>query len=243
MPDESTGTTSDATLDDRNALEHKVVAVIGATGGLGSAICDSLADAGATVVRVNRSGGVDVQLDLRDTSAGDLLVEHVTSAHGRLDGVVVAAGIVAFGDVVDTDDITVEELFLANAMGPLWLARRVEPLLSESEGFFVNVSGVVADTPMAKMVAYSASKAAAAAAFTALGKEWRRRKITVMDAQPPHTETGLADHPLAGSAPKMPEGLRPTTVAERIVAGIVAGERQLSGSDFGDEQSSSESTA
>jgi NAD(P)-dependent dehydrogenase (short-subunit alcohol dehydrogenase family) len=79
------------------------------------------------VVRCNRSGGP--QRCGRSTSAirapATALVEHVTAAHGRLDGVIVAAGIVAFGDLVDTDDVVIEELFLTNALGPMWLAKHV----------------------------------------------------------------------------------------------------------------------
>ena len=165
------------------------------------------------------------------------------SAHHRLDGVVVAAGIVAFGDLVDTDDVTIEELLMTNVMGPLWLAKRVAPMLQESQGFFLNVSGVVAETPMPAMAAYSASKAAASAATLALTKEWRRKKIRVIDARPPHTETGLATRPLDGTAPKMPEGLAPEVVAERIVDAIVNGERELSGSDFGNGQRRPDGTA
>lgn len=221
-------------------LNGQVVAVIGATGGLGTPITEALRARGATVVAVNRSGGADLQLDLRDATAGDTLVDYVKSAHHRLDGVVVAAGIVAFGELLDTDDITVEELLLTNTMGPIWLAKRVAPLLSESQGFFVNISGVVAETPMPGMAAYSASKAAAAAATTALAKEWRRKKIRVLDARPPHTETGLATRPLEGTAPKMPEGLAPAVVAERIVDGILAGERELSGADFGNGERSTD---
>jgi cyclic-di-GMP-binding biofilm dispersal mediator protein len=86
---------------------------------------------------------------------------------------------------------------------------------------------VVATQPVAGMAAYSASKAAAWAAMTAAGRELRRRRIDVIDARPPHTETGLATRPLAGVAPKMPEGLAPASVAARIVAAIVAGERDL----------------
>ena len=105
----------------------QVIAVVGATGGLGRAITEVLRERSATVVTVNRSGGADVQVDLRDSSAGDTLVEYVTAAHHRLDGVIIAAGIVAFGDLVDTDDITLEELLLTNTMGPIWLAKRVAP--------------------------------------------------------------------------------------------------------------------
>ena len=180
----------------------------------------------------SRSGDADVQLDVRDSTAGDELITYVKSAHHRLDGVVIAAGIVAFGDLVDTDDVTIEELLLTNTMGPLWLAKRVAPMLEQSHGFFVNVSGVVAETPMPAMAAYSASKAAASAATLALAKEWRRKKIRVIDARPPHTETGLATRPLEGAAPKMPEGLPPDVVAERIIDAIVSGERELSGADF-----------
>ncbi|MGB3736359.1 MAG: SDR family NAD(P)-dependent oxidoreductase [Ilumatobacter sp.] len=213
-------------------LTGAIVAVVGATGGLGTPIVETLRSRGATVIRAGRSDGVDVTVDLRDSRSGADLATFAVEQHGRLDGVVVAAGIVAFGDLSGTDDVVVEELFLTNSMGPIWLAARVEAALADSAGFFVNVSGVVAETPMPGMVAYSASKAAAAAAMTAVAKEWRRKKITVTDVRPPHTETGLATRPLAGTAPEMPDGLAPAAVAERIVAAIEGGEREVAGSDF-----------
>ena len=215
-------------------LNGAIIAVVGATGGLGRELVTALVARGATVVRCNRSGGPDSDLaiDLRDSRAGDLLVEHVTAAHGRLDGVVVAAGIVAFGDLVDTDDVVIEELFLTNAMGPIWLAKHVAPALRESQGFFVNLSGVVAESPMPGMAAYSASKAAAAAATEAIRREFRRMKVAVIDVRPPHTETGLATRPLAGEAPKMPTGLEPAAVAERVVTAIEQGDTAVASTDF-----------
>ena len=215
-------------------LNETVVAVVGANGGLGREITAALTERGATVVRCTRSGGPDsdVTLDLRDARAGDVLLEHVNATHGRLDGVVVAAGIVAFGDLVDTDDVVIEELFLTNAMGPMWLAKRVAPALQESQGFFVNLSGVVAETPMPGMAAYSASKAAAAAATEAVRREFRRMKVTVIDVRPPHTETGLATRPLAGAAPKMPTGLEPAAVAERVVTAIEQNDTAVASTDF-----------
>jgi short-subunit dehydrogenase len=161
-----------------------------------------------------------------------VLVEYATAAHGRLDGVVVAAGIVAFGDLVDTDDVVIEELFLTNAMGPMWLAKHVAPALQASQGFFVNLSGVVAESPMPGMAAYSASKAAAAAATEAIRREFRRMKVAVIDVRPPHTETGLATRPVAGEAPKMPVGLEPAAVAERIVRAIEQGDTAVASTDF-----------
>jgi cyclic-di-GMP-binding biofilm dispersal mediator protein len=215
------------------SLGGLVIAVVGSNGGLGREIVDGLRRRDAVVVTTSRSGvGADVALDLRDADAGEALVDFVLAAHGRLDGVIVAAGIVAFGDLVDTDDVVVEELFLTNTLGPMWLARRVASTLAETDGFYLVVTGVVAETPPAGMAAYSASKAGLAAGLDALRREFRRRKVRVIDVRPPHTETGLAGRPLAGVAPVMRPGLAPVQVAERIVRAIETGDTVVAPSDF-----------
>ena len=71
------------------------------------------------------------------------------------------------------------------------------------------------------------------AASAALGRELRRRGIRVLDARPPHTETGLATRPIAGTAPRMPTGLDPRVVAGTIVDAIAAGTRELPAEAFG----------
>ncbi len=218
-------------MPDRD-LQKRVVAVVGSTGGLGGALVDVLEQHGATVVRVGHSKPADMTLDLRDSTAGAALVEHCRRVHGRLDGVIVAAGIVAFGNLVDTDDVVMEELFLTNTLGPMWLAKRVAPALQETQGFFVSISGVVAETPMPGMAAYSASKAAVAAAMESIRREFRRSRVHVIDARPPHTETGLATRPLEGTAPKMPLGLTPDVVAERIVVAIERNDSVVGPGDF-----------
>ena len=121
---------------------------------------------------------------------------------------------------------------LTNALGPMWLAKRVAPALEETQGFFVSISGVVAETPMPGMAAYSASKAAVAAAMDSIRREFRRSRVHVIDARPPHTETGLATRPLAGTAPKMPLGLTPEVVAERIVVAIERNDSVVGPGDF-----------
>jgi short-subunit dehydrogenase len=211
-------------------LNDKVVLVVGASGGLGTALVEGLRSRGATVLTAGRRS--NIQIDIRDCDAGDVITEAITTGPGRLDGVINASGVVAFGPLSDTSDVVIEELFMTNVMGPLWMARRVLPLLSESQGFLVMISGLVAETPMPQMVAYSASKAALAGAVTALRREMRRSKVRVIDARPPHTETGLATRPLSGSAPTMAEGLSPTRVAERILTAIESGQDDLGSADF-----------
>lgn len=222
-------------------LTDAVVAVVGASGELGSRIASALAERGAVVIPVGRDRerlsalglGEPLVGDLTDAGSADALLARVRDAHGgRLDGVVLAAGVVAFGPLVETEDAVVEELFLTNVVGPLFLARRVGPLLAESQGFWVSLSAVLAEKPMAGMAAYSATKAALASATAALATEWRRQRVTVTDVRPPHTETGLAERPLAGTAPNLPTGLDPDVVAARVVRAIEQGEREVASTDF-----------
>jgi cyclic-di-GMP-binding biofilm dispersal mediator protein len=223
-------------------LQGAVVAVVGASGGLGSAVCAELTARDATVVacgpHVERivaagvtSAGV-VELDIRDPSAGDVLAAALADLGGRLDGLVNVAGVVVFGDLVDTDDAIIEELFLTDVIGPLWLLKRVVPLLAESKGFVAQLSAVVGEQPMAGMAAYSSAKAALTAADTALARELRRKGITVCDVRPPHTETGLAGRPIAGEAPRLKEGLSPSSVATLVVDAIAAGATDVPAATF-----------
>ncbi|MDP4715540.1 MAG: SDR family NAD(P)-dependent oxidoreductase [Candidatus Nanopelagicales bacterium] len=86
--------------------------------------------------------------------------------------------------------------------------------------------------PQPGMAVYSASKAALAAYDAAAARELRREGIRLIDARPPHTETGLADRPLAGTAPRLPTGLAADAVAQRIVDAIHLGEKDLPSSAF-----------
>jgi short-subunit dehydrogenase len=223
-------------------LDGAVVAVVGASGALGSLVARGAAARGARLVLVGRDEGrlravvegADVVVgDLGDATLGERVVDVARGRHGRLDGVVNAAGVVAFGSLADTDDAVVEELFLTNVVGPLFLARRVLPALQESGGFLVNLSAVVAEHPMAGMAAYSASKAALTAADRALARELRRVGVDVVDVRPPHTETGLAARPLGGQAPRLPTGLEPSVVAEAVLDAVEAGRGELASDAFG----------
>ncbi|MDA2991230.1 MAG: SDR family NAD(P)-dependent oxidoreductase [Actinomycetota bacterium] len=224
------------------SLDGASVVVVGASGGLGRQIARQLADCGALLTLAARdrkaveSLGFDapvVAADIRDAESGAAIVDAALSARGRIDGLVNAAGVVAFGSLADTGDEVIEDLFLTNVLGPLWLMRAAIPALTESRGFIANISAVVAEQPLAGMAAYAASKAALTAADRALTRELRAAGITVTDARPPHTETGLADRPIAGTAPRLREGLQPEVVAARIIAAIRAGEREIPAEAFG----------
>jgi len=216
-------------------LNGQHVVVVGATGVLGAGIARQFATRGARVSAIvrdhSRLDGASVsQYALADVTDHAALRTAIASV-APFDGFVNAVGVVAFGNVADLDDATLAQLFAVNAIAPVLMLRECATHLADG-GFFVNISGVVATQPVGGMAAYSASKAAAWAAVSAASREFRRRRIDVIDARPPHTETGLATRAIAGVAPKMPTGLAPDSVAARIVAAIAAGERDLASEAF-----------
>jgi len=222
------------------SLSGLSVLVVGASGGLGRALAADLAGRGATLTLVARDAerldavpaeGHRVALDLRMPSACEAAVDAAIAHGGRLDIVINAVGVVAFGTVAELSSDDMEELFLTNTFIPIMLATAALPKL-EKQGAIVNISGVIAEQNLPGMAAYGASKAAVKSFDEALAREARRSKVSVIDARPPHTETGLAERPIAGTSPKMPEGLTPEHVAAVICDAIESGADDLPSTAF-----------
>lgn len=214
-------------------LQGAVVLVVGATGGLGSRIADQLESRGAILARSSKSEGHD----LREPSVIREVFADTNAQHGRLDGLVIASGVVAFGAASELEPATVEELFAVNTTSAIQLITQSQPYLAASsqearEPFVVTLSGVVAETPVAGLAAYSASKAGLAAFVVAAAREYRRAGIRLVDARPGHTGTSLSEHPIAGSAPRFGAALDPDQVADRIVTAIIDGEKDLPSTAF-----------
>lgn len=224
-------------------LDGSRALVLGGSGVLGSLVAAELYERGASVVLAGRDAErlqlraseigpstPSVICDLEQPGHAEHAVATTIDALGGIDGVVNAAGVVAFGPLSSLDDSSLASLIWTDLIGPLQVIRAALPHMSG--GYVVNITGVVADQPMAGLAAYSAAKAGLSAASTALGRELRREGIHVLDARPPHTETGLADRAIAGTAPAFPQGLDPRQVAATIVAGLAAGERELPATAF-----------
>lgn len=213
---------------------HKVALVAGGTGGLGQVITSELRLRGCTVVTCSRTPNNDpmhVVADLRSPEETRSMINTVLAQHGSLDIVINAMGVVAFGDIVSTSIDDIEELFLTNTFGHIFLMQAALPHMSK-DSVLVGISGVIAEQNLPGMAAYGASKAAVRSFNEALSREARRLGIRVIDARPPHTETGLATRAIAGIAPKFPQGLNPISVAQRIVLAIASGEEDLPSSSF-----------
>ncbi|PPF12758.1 MULTISPECIES: SDR family oxidoreductase [unclassified Rathayibacter] len=217
-------------------LDGAVVLVLGASGGLGRLLADSLEARGAVAVRSGRDcaalGEAPLVADLRGEDEPRRVVAEVLERHGRLDGVVVAAGVVAFGPSAELDPAVLEELVEVNALAPIRVLTAALPSLVASAGegrepFALTISGVVAEAPTAGLAAYSASKAALHSFVKASAREYKRAGVLLLDARPGHTETELSRHPLAGDAPRFGAGLAPQDVVDRLLDAVEDGETDL----------------
>ena len=228
-------------------LKGKNILVLGASGVLGSTIATQLSGLGATVMatsstiesaeRVPTGANPRLLVDLTSQESIRVLTDYLLDSNVKIDGIINATGVVAFGNFSDLDSETLLKLFAVNVTGPMSLVQGLIGRLKESaasgnDPFIVNISGVVAETPMAGLGAYSASKSALYAFDQAISRELRRDGIRVIDARPGHTETGLATRAIAGQAPSFPQGMTPEHVATRIVTAIVQDEKDLPSSSF-----------
>jgi cyclic-di-GMP-binding biofilm dispersal mediator protein len=228
-------------------LKSKNILVMGASGVLGAAITTKLSALGATVMatsssmesaeRVPQVCNPRLLVDLTNPDSFRVLIDYLLESGAKLDCIVNATGVVAFGNFSDLEPETVAKLFAVNTIGPIQLIQGLLPALRASaaagnDPFIVNISGVVAETPMAGLAAYSSSKAALHAFGQAISRELRRDGIRVIDARPGHTETGLAGRAIAGVAPVFPQGMSIDQVSDRIVKAITEDEKDLPSGAF-----------
>ncbi|WP_213958874.1 SDR family oxidoreductase [Variovorax sp. dw_954] len=190
-------------------LQGRVALVTGGAGGLGAAICESLAAAGASViVGYNRSAAAAIALaamlpsdrgashcamkaPVTDSAALSLLAGDIAQRCGRCDIVVNCAGTTRFvphGELDALDDALFDEILATNVRGPFAVVRAMRELLDRSDAaLVVNLSSIAAVTAMGSNVAYCASKAAVDNMTRSLARALAP-KIRVLSVSP-----GLAD--------------------------------------------------
>jgi short-subunit dehydrogenase len=228
-------------------FQSKTFLVVGASGVLGAEFTRQLHQQSATVLGTatsNETAGkipavasVRLLLNYEQPESIETLGDYLLASDAPIDGVINAAGLVAFGPASATEPEIAERLMRANALGPMQLLNALHPALklsaeAGSEPAIVNLSGVVAESPLPNLAAYSASKVAIHGYLQALAREWRRDGIRVLDARPGHTETGLAGRAIAGVAPQFPTGMTPEQVVSRVIKALAEDEKDLASQAF-----------
>jgi len=138
-------------------LKDKIVLVTGAAGAIGAAVTTALSRAGGTAIASDLAG-TDAALDVTAEADWQRVIADIERRHGRLDGLVNAAGIIAIGSVEQLDFATWRRVLGVNLDGAFLGCKYSLPLLRKTGGSIVNLSSVSGLVGGHNLAAYNASK-------------------------------------------------------------------------------------
>ncbi|MCH6470430.1 3-oxoacyl-ACP reductase [Sinomonas terrae] len=222
--------------DPERPLDGKVAVVTGAARNIGAAIAKTLARDGAKVVAVdvpaageslvqvaNEVHGTALQLDITRPDAGEQILQHSLSRHGRLDIVVHNAGITRDKLLANMDAAKWDSVIEVNIAAQL----RINDSLLASEGFgdgahIVSVSSTSGIAGNRGQTNYAASKAGVIGMVRSTAARLAARGGTANAVAPGFIETEMtaripfAMREVARRLNSLQQGGRPQDVAEAI---------------------------
>ena len=210
-------------------LTGQVALVTGAGRGIGRAVAAAFAREGALVVLAARStrelasiqreieaaGGraLVVPTDVRQEPAVAALVSRTLAESGRIDCLVTAAGLAAFGPLADAKTEDWDQLMAVNLRGVFLCCRAVLPAMTaQGSGTIINIGSVVTSRTLPGSGAYTAAKYGLLGFSRVLAEEMRTHgvRVGVLSA-------GATDTPLWDAVPQPPDRalmLKPSVIAE-----------------------------
>lgn len=208
-------------------FEGLVAVVTGGASGIGAAVADRLAAAGArvAVLDLNPAGTphYGVECNVADDASVRAAVDSVTKQFGRLDIVVNNAGIGAMGDVAANDDAEWARVLDINVVGVARVTRAALPHLRQSPAAaIVNTCSIAATAGLPQRALYSASKGAVLSLTLAMAADHIREGIRVNCVNPGTVDTPWVSRLLGQAAD--PEAERSALNARQPHGRLVAAE-------------------
>lgn len=182
--------------------------VTGASGGIGGAICDMLADKGFSLAlaynkneqaaasliakyQKNGTNCIAVSADLCRDDGADRLADGL-KGFSRVDTLINCAGVASFGQICDVTEEEIRRVMNVNFYSPLRLIRRLsQSMTQQGFGRIVNISSMWSLVGSSCESVYSASKAALEGLSKSLAKELGRSGITVNCVAPGLIDTEM----------------------------------------------------
>jgi len=199
-------------------LTGKTCLVTGATRGIGRAVAEALAAAGADVV-ISARTSADVEHVAKDLDysflgrvlgiAADVsnpedcsrLVQETADAFGRLDVLVNNAGV---GILASIEELSVEDWetqIHTNLRGVFCCSKAAVPHLKSTEGWIINIGSLAGRNPFAGGSGYNASKFGLVGMTEAMMLDLRHSGIRVSSVMPGSVDTRFGgDYPKGGRA-------------------------------------------
>lgn len=199
------------------SLKDSVALITGASAGIGRATARELLSVGARVaVGARRRDRLDaleaefpgrvaaVPMDVRSPDDSRRLVEHAVETFGRLDSLIVNAGIGMYGGILDHTDEELTTMLDTNIAGTVWPIRAALPhMIAAGRGDIVIVASVAGFRGGADEAVYAATKFAQVGLAGSLDREVREKGIRVTTIGPAGTATEFAIG--SGRTEDMPE--------------------------------------
>ncbi len=191
-------------------FDEKAVIVTGGALGIGKATCELLAMRGASVAildwddeagnktceEIEAKGGRAVfqKVNVADFSAVETAVNNAHKIFGKINSLVVSAGIQRYGTAVSTSEEQWEEVLGVNLKGAWNAARAALPYLRESgAGTIVNVSSVQALASQANVLAYTVSKHGLVGLTRSMAMDFARENIRANCVCPGTVDTPMLE--------------------------------------------------
>jgi 3-oxoacyl-[acyl-carrier protein] reductase len=167
-------------------MKNQIALVTGAARGIGRAIAEELANAGATVLTNDCNAPADFVADVSDSAQVNAMFGVLEKRFGQLDILVNNAAISRPCALTETSDALWQQVLSVNLNGAFHCCRAAFPLLRQRGGSVINLSSVSAYTGkvLSDNAAYVASKAAIDGLTRALAREWAAHGITVNSVAP-----------------------------------------------------------
>jgi NAD(P)-dependent dehydrogenase (short-subunit alcohol dehydrogenase family) len=205
--------------------KSRVIAVTGASRGIGAAIALELARREFTVGCLTRKGAglesgevpkalaerlVPIACDVNDEAALRKAFASLVERAGPLAGLVNNAGIHKDGKSEALPTSTYDEVMSTNARALFVACREAYPHLARGGGTIVNIGSFFDKLGVKRNLAYCASKAAVGAITRCLAVEWAPKGIRVLDVAPGYIETEINAEALKGPLRPFLESRVPT---------------------------------
>lgn len=214
---------------DRFSLTGKVALVTGGSRGLGQGMALALAEAGADVALLDRSGcpataeqvaalgrrTTVVECDLLTAGPAELaaVVDQVVADLGALDVLVNNAGIIRREPAIDFSEASWDDVMAVNLRSVFFLSQAAARVMRDAGGgSIVNVASMLSFQGGILVPSYTAAKSAVAGLTRALANEWSGLGINVNAIAPGYMATD-------NTAPLRADQARSTAILERIPVG------------------------